>query len=69
MSCKTTIKITIKITKILRIEYSQNEDPEKFLANLIRTVEQSKANVSTIQPKKLHKLNFIAKLTTPDHEK
>ena len=47
---------------ILRIEYSQNENPEKFLVNLIQTVEQSKANASTIQPKKLHKLNFIAKL-------
>lgn len=50
------------IEGILRVEYGNHEDPEKFLANLIQTVEQSKANASTIQPKKLHKLNFIAKL-------
>lgn len=48
---------------ILRIEYGQNENPYEFLTNLFQTIEQSQNNaLTTPQPKKLSKLNFVAKL-------
>ena len=58
------------VEAVLRVEYGKNENPYEFLANLFQTIEQSKNNalIATTQPKKLSKLNFVAKLAHLFHK-